>query len=308
MRLLIRLAAIGLGLVVLAAAVFLGPPHLQTRRIAPALPSAADLLALRDAADGPVSIESLLVASQDTTRGTLGHTVFLARWADGRAFMIDAGMDRAGAADFAALLTRLMGAGEARFYGDAAEQLGSSIRDVRGVGFTHLHIDHTQGLGAFCAARGPGAAVYQTRWQAEEHNFNTTEGAGIVRDSCLAQRRLEGEGLVPVEGFPGLGAVALGGHTPGSTLFAAAVNGRVWIFSGDTTNTKASLLNDVGKGFVYSFILVPENTARTAELRHWLAALDARDDMTVVVSHDPEDAAASHLPVYRRRPGPGRGL
>lgn len=302
---MIRIAAIGLGVLVLAVAAFLVPPHLQTRRIAPALPSAAELLALRDVADGPVSIESVLVASQEAPRGTIGHSVFLARWADGRAFMIDAGMDRAGAADFAALLTRLMGAGEARFYGDAAEQLGPRVRDVRGVGFTHLHIDHTQGVGAFCAARGPGAAVYQTRWQAEEHNFNTTEGAGIIRDSCLEPRRLDGEGLVPVEGFPGLGAVALGGHTPGSTLFAVAVNGKLWLFSGDTTNTKANLLGDVGKGFLYSFVLVPENTARTAELRRWLAALDARDDITVVVSHDPEDAAASHLPVYRAAPPRG---
>jgi glyoxylase-like metal-dependent hydrolase (beta-lactamase superfamily II) len=117
-----------------------------------------------------------------------------------------------------------------------------------------------------------------------------------VGDSCLEARRLEGEGLVPVEGFPGLGAVALGGHTPGSTLFAAAVDGQVWLFSGDTTNTKASLVDDVGKGFLYSFVMVPENTARTAELRRWLAALDARDDMSVIVSHDPEDAAASALP------------
>lgn len=294
----LRVAAIAAGVLALAAAAFWGPPHLQTRAIAPPLPGVAELLALRDVPDGPMRVELLTVASQESPRGTLAHTAVLVHWADGRAFLIDAAMDRAGAEEFAELLKTISGAGEGRFRADVAEQLGPAIRDVRGVGFTHLHIDHTQGLGAFCAARGDGAAVYQTRWQAEEHNYNTTEGAAIVRGSCLAPRRLEGEGVLPVEGFPGLGAVALGGHTPGSTLFAVAVDGHLWLFSGDTTNTKASLLGDVGKGFLYSWLLVPENTARTAELRRWLAGLDARDDTSVIVSHDAADAAASGLPAY----------
>jgi glyoxylase-like metal-dependent hydrolase (beta-lactamase superfamily II) len=216
--------------------------------------------------------------------------------------MIDAGMDRTGAEEFARVLETLIGAGEGEFHGDVAEQLGPAVHDVRGVGFTHLHIDHTQGLGVFCAARGPGAAVYQTRWQAEEHNFNTTEGAAIVRDSCLEARRLEGEGVMPIAGFPGLGAIALGGHTPGSTAFVAAVDGRLWLFSGDITNDKASIRADAGKGFLYSYLLVPENTARTAELRHWLAELDARDDTAVIVSHDAADARASRLAAYAHAP------
>lgn len=214
--------------------------------------------------------------------------------------MIDVGMDRAGAEEFARLLETLANADKGEFHGDVAEQLGPAVRDVRGVGFTHLHIDHTQGLGAFCAARGPGAAAYWTRWQAEEHNFNTTEGAAIVCGSCLEARVLEGDGVLPVEGFPGLGAIALGGHTPGSTGFVVAVDGRLFVFSGDITNDKASIHADAGKGFLYSYVLVPENTARTAELRRWLAELDARDDTAVIVSHDAADATASGLPAYTR--------
>ena len=298
MRGLTRIAWIGVGTLTIGAAALLVPQHLQTRGIAPRLPATEELLALRDVADGPTRVELLTVASQESPRGTIAHTVVVAHWADGRGFMIDAGMDRGGAAEFAGLLKMLSGAGDGRFHGDVAEQLGPAVRDIEGVAFTHLHIDHTQGLGAFCAARGRGAAVYQTSWQAEEHNLNTTEGAEIVRGSCLDARVLRGEGLIPIDGFPGLAVVPLGGHTPGSTLFAVAVDGRLWLFSGDTTNTKASLLDDVGKGFFYSWVLVPENTARTAELRRWLAELDSREDTTVIVSHDAEDATANRLPAY----------
>jgi len=293
-----RFVMVAAGFVVLGLALILTPPHIQTRRIAPPLPDVSALRALAAPGDGPVSIEYLVNASQASPRGTLGHTVFLIRWADGRAFMIDAGMDRDAAAEFAELLQWMWGAEEGRFHGDVATQLGADVGSVQGVGFTHLHIDHTQGVDAFCAARGDGARVYQTPFQAEEHNFNTTEGAEIVAGSCLEARRLEGDELIPVAGFPGLGVVALGGHTPGSTLFAVALDGQLWLFSGDTTNTKAALLDDVDKPFLYSWVLVPENTARTAELRHWLAALDAEDDITVIVSHDLRDVAASGMPEY----------
>jgi glyoxylase-like metal-dependent hydrolase (beta-lactamase superfamily II) len=100
--------------------------------------------------------------------------------------------------------------------------------------------------------------------------------------------------------FPGLGIVELGGHTPGSTLFAVASENRLWLFSGDTTNSKADLLDNKGKGFLYSTILVPENTARTQALRSWLAGLDANHDVTVVVSHDLADIEASGMAQYPR--------
>ena len=298
MRLLIRIVLGLVGVAVLGLAILLVPPHVQTRGIEPALPAAEDFRALLTAPGGPVGLRYLVVAEQPVSRGLLGHTVFLAEWADGRTFMIDAGMDAQGAADFAELIGLLGDSGEARFHGDVAAQLGGNVARVHGVGFTHLHIDHTQGIGALCAERGPGAAVFQTHWQATEHNFNTTESDDLIEASCLERRVLEGEGLLQPEGLPGLALVPLGGHTPGSTLFALAVDGHLWLFSGDTTNSKADLLEDRGKGFVYSGLLVPEHTARTGELRRWLAALDAEPDMTVVVSHDLDDVRASRLEAY----------
>jgi glyoxylase-like metal-dependent hydrolase (beta-lactamase superfamily II) len=299
-RLFLKAATALLALVLLGAAFFLVPPHLQVNGVEPPLPGAAQLRALAAAEDGPVAVRYVNVSTQPLPGGTLGHAVFLVEWANGNLFMIDAGMDRAAALEFASLLESLLGAGPAEFHGDVAELLGADVARVAGVGFTHLHIDHAQGVLPFCEARGPGATLYQTPWQAELHNFNTEQGAAIVAASCLQPGDLNGDGVMTIEGFPGLGIVGLGGHTPGSTLFAIPTGDRLWLLSGDTTNTRADLLSNTGKGFVYSYLLVPENTARTEALRLWLAGLDANDDMTVVVSHDLAEIEASGMAAHGR--------
>jgi glyoxylase-like metal-dependent hydrolase (beta-lactamase superfamily II) len=300
MRLFMRIT-MGLSLaVVLAAAAFLMPQHLQTRGVAPALPTAAQLRELLSVENGPVRIRYLDTSSQQSRDIRLGHTVFLVEWGNGEWFMIDAGMDRQAAADFSELMGTVMGAEPAEIHGSNAELLGDDIQRVQGVGFTHLHIDHSQGVIPFCEARGQGARVYQTGWQANLHNFNTEEGAAIVAQSCLQPGELSGDSILTAEPFPGLGMVGLGGHTPGSTLFAVASQGRVWLFSGDTSNSRAELLDNTGKGWFYSTLLVPENTRRLEALRRWLADLDAEDDMRVIVSHDLTDVEASGLAEYRR--------
>jgi glyoxylase-like metal-dependent hydrolase (beta-lactamase superfamily II) len=282
-------------LALLLVAFTLVPAHVQVRGVEPPLPSEAQLRSLLSVENGPVSVRYINTSTQKLPQGKLGHTVFLVEWADGKLFMIDAGMDRAGAADFSGVLESALGAEPAVFHGTAAELLGDDIQRVVGVAFTHLHIDHTQGMLRFCEARGPGASLYQTSWQATLHNFNTDEGAAIVADSCLQRGDLSGEGIMTVEGLPGLGIVGLGGHTPGSTLFAVAAGDRLWLFSGDTTNSKADLLSNTGKGFVYSYLLVPENTARTRALRVWFAGLGAKDDISLVVSHDISDIETSGM-------------
>ena len=300
MRLFLKIVMGLIVIVVLLAGVLLIPPHLQTLRVEPPLPSEAELRALLAVENGPVGVRYLNTSSQRGPNGGAGHNVFVIEWAGGELFMIDAGMDRATAAEFSRLIEFAMGASAAEIHGSVAELLGDDIERITGVAFTHLHIDHTQGVLAFCEARGEGARRYQTRWQAELHNFNTVEGAAIVAQSCLQPGELSGGNILTAEGFPGLGIVGLGGHTPGSTLFAAAIDDRLWLFSGDTTNSKANLLNNVGKGFLYSNILVPENTGRTEALRLWLTGLDANDDMTVVVSHDLADIEGSGMAEYQR--------
>lgn len=292
-KVLITIGVVLLG-VVAVGLVMLLPAHLQIRAVQPPLPSEADLRSLLDVREAPVAVRYVTVSSQKLPDGVLGHTVVLVAWRDGGMFMIDAGMDQAAAAEFGSLLESMMDADPARFHTTIADALSQDIDRVRGVGFTHLHIDHTQGLGDFCAARAgsPGPTLVQTPYQRDLHNRNTEEGGAIVAASCLDQKVAGADGLNTFPEFPGLGVVPLGGHTPGSTLFAVAVDGQLLLFSGDITNSKADLDQNRGKGFAYSYLFVPEDTGRTRELREWLAGLDASPDITVVVSHDLDQVAS----------------
>jgi glyoxylase-like metal-dependent hydrolase (beta-lactamase superfamily II) len=296
MRLFLLIVAGVVGVAVVGVAAIVGPALMQVRGVEPPLPSEAELRELLRVEDGPVRVRYVNTSSQAIGDRTLGHTVFLVEWANGDLFMIDAGMDRKQAVEFGGLMETLLGAEPARPHGSIAERLGPDVERVKGVAYTHLHIDHSQGTLPFCEARGRGARVFQTRWQAELHNYNTEEGAAIVADSCLAPGSMSGETILRPDGFPGLGIVALGGHTPGSTLFVVPIDGRLWLFSGDITNTKQDLLTNTGKPFLYSYLMVPEHTARNEALRLWLAELDGRPDIRVVVSHDLDDVVASGMP------------
>lgn len=300
MRWVIRIAGLLLLLALVAIGVRVVPAHLQVRRVHPRLPSAAELRSLLAVGGAPQSLRWVLTSSQPLGRGNLGHPAFLAAWPDGTLFEVDAGMDAAQAVAFGKLLGWMAGGGEVATFGTVPQQIGPAVARVRGLGFTHLHIDHTQGVTALCAA-GPakGARVYQGRPQATLRDPNTKEGGALVDGSCFEKTIVGDEGLLPIEGFPGMALVPLGGHTACSTMFAFAVNGHLWLLSGDTTNTREALLTNTGKGFLYSGLLVPEDTGRTDELRRYFAALDAEDDITVVVSHDLDALRASGLPQWQ---------
>ncbi|MEQ9520308.1 MAG: MBL fold metallo-hydrolase [Parvibaculum sp.] len=302
---IIKALAALVSLALIALAVYLIPPHVQVRGVEPTLPSADDLRALNDVPGGPIAIRYLVNATQPALGRNLSHTSIIVEWVDGNLFVIDAGMDEAQATEFADLIKTIGGGGEATFVGTIADQLGDELPRVAGVGFTHLHIDHTQGLTTLCEARGPGAKLLQTDWQRDLHNFNTTEGAGIVAHSCLepsplSPSPLSGGTILTNDAFPGLGLIGLGGHTPGSTLFAVPVKGHIWLFSGDTTNSMLNLQNNTGKGFIYSNLFVPENTDRTEALRLWLRELKDEADMDVVVSHDLEALIATGMEPQRK--------
>ena len=291
MKSFVRIVSAGLLILVIGLLVFLLPAHLQVRKVSPDLPSDESLLALLSVDNAPVRVSYIPTSAQRYEGGLLGHSSVFIEWANGDLVMIDAGMDEPQALEFGELMQSLSGGEEPVVFGTISQLLGEDVSRVKAVGFTHLHIDHTQGLINFCEARGAGALSLQLDYQRELHNFNTEEGGDIVAQSCLRPLDISGAGLVGVDQFPGLAMYPLGGHTPGSTLFVVADGDRLLLFTGDITNSKSDLVNNKGKSAIYSYLLVPENTTRTAQLREWLRKLDNNDDIQVVVSHDIQNMA-----------------
>ncbi|MFQ3243451.1 MAG: glyoxylase-like metal-dependent hydrolase (beta-lactamase superfamily II) [Arenicella sp.] len=300
MKWMVRIVISVLILTAVVLAAVLLPAHMQVRNVAPPLPENSELLALRGA-NSPAKVSYIITSSQPLERGQISHISIVIEWANGKRFLIDTGMSRREAKNFADLLKKLdSSAGSVTVYTTVSDALGSEIKDIAGVGFTHLHIDHTQGLENFCTARGTGAVLLQSASQRELHNFNTTEGADLLENSCLKRSDFsiaKDATLYQSIEFPGLAAFELGGHTPGSTLWAVAIADKVLLFSGDITNDKASIDHNVAKQALYSYLLVPENTKRTAELRGWLNGLDKSEPFSVIVSHDLANTK-SHLPEF----------
>jgi glyoxylase-like metal-dependent hydrolase (beta-lactamase superfamily II) len=221
----------------------------------------------------------------------MGHVAFAIEWADGRIFLVDAGMDREAALAFGAPIERLSGADPIEPRRSVAEALGSAARRVTGIGFTHLHTDHTSGVAALCAATDRRIRLVQGRLQTERTNYTTRGGAAqLAAAPCLAREVLDGSGVVGVPGFPGLALVPAGGHTPCSQLFVAHVRDgdalRTWLFAGDVVNQIDGALREVPKPGLYSLVVVPEAPARLAALRALLREAAARPGTGLLVSHD----------------------
>lgn len=295
---LIKVLGIIIGLIGIALAVVLIPPHFQISKIEPNIPNISELKKLTTGVKGPTGIRYLITSSQQLSDVVLSHSSFILDWADGTSFIIDVGMDQKEAIEFGKILESMGGAEQAMFHGNVAEMLDEGIQSITGMAFTHLHSDHTQGISAFCEKSTARVDAYQTDWQQKYHNFHTEDGAKLIADSCLNPVILSGDKIHQLNKFPGLLIVGLGGHTPGSTLFAFSIDGILYLLSGDITNSKYEILNNQGKGFVYSTFLVPENTIRTEALRVWLAKVEAMEDVKVVVSHDLADIEASDIPEY----------
>jgi glyoxylase-like metal-dependent hydrolase (beta-lactamase superfamily II) len=301
-RVLIVLLLLIVLLPMLALTAYLIPAHLQIRAIDPPLPEIAALLGSVDVSKGPTRVRYVNSATQGTADGRdMGHIAFVLDWDDGRRFVIDVGMEPEVAIDFGRPLETLLDSDPVIANGAVADLMGDGVATVGGFGFTHLHHDHTQGIVAFCRARqassGRAVPIYQTPFQFEQRNHTTDMGYAFIEEArrlpgsmgCATPTRLEEgpiESIHPVPGFPGLVAVPAGGHTPGSTLYLTRVEGRYWLFSGDVTNTRKELVENLPKPLIYSLLIVPEDTDRNERMRIWLRNLDERPDLTVVVSHD----------------------
>lgn len=296
-KILLKSIVVLLALLFLALAIYLVPPHLQIRSISPEIPTVDELLEL-ERSDGPNALYYINSSEQRLDRGTLAHSAFVFEWPDGKLFLVDAAMGEQEALEFGQLMQTMSDGQAPVFHGDVASLLGSAVSRVAGIGFTHLHIDHTEGVIGLCSAVETSPALLQSPFQRDQQNIHTREGAQLLANSCLKPHDLTKGSIWTSDSFPGLGLIPAGGHTPGSTLFAASIQGQLYVLSGDITNTKASILADSGKGWVYSTLIVPEDTQRTGRLRQWLRELTQHDAITVVVSHDLQDIKASGLPAF----------
>lgn len=290
-----------LALVGIALLALLLPAHLAIRDMAINIPEQAQIRAVfseQEQASYPSRIIYVNTATQDTPIGTLGHVGVLIEWPDGKQFLIDAGMNEQEALAFGKPF-ELLGAGPTTSFGAIDKQLGEHLEQIKGIGFTHLHSDHTQGVSAICDSLEEVASIFQIPEQARLHNYLTQAGQDLINDSSCNKHVLDDTLLKAVPGFPGLFVLAAGGHTPGSSIFITQLNGKFWIFAGDISNVMENLYHNKGKGWLYSNLLVPEDTVLLRSWRVCLSALDQQEDMQVLVAHDIRAFEASELQSVR---------
>lgn len=265
----------------------------------------------------PTRFDLLLTAWQTTPRGAvlagdptpdeehpyvLTHPIFRFRWRDGRTLLVDAGLSPKEARSFGRT-AGWIGADPivcgARAFGEIdAKRVGATV-------FTHLHVDHVDGLRMLC---GDGAVIPFRLSPEQRASGALLERSGRKRLEELAERgcvRDDGwavtsdEVLAPgLVGFPGLHRVAVPGHTPGSQLlvgFVAVGEGppRGVVVVGDVVNHRAAIRHDRPKPWWYRKLLVREDDALQARNRALLARL-AEEGFELLVNH--------HVPVPRGEP------
>ena len=319
---LIRGLLILLLLVVAVAAAGLVWMHLVVQRQRGPLPTVTELIELDQETDLPTKVSVIETARQTTPRsavldpGTdprpqapyvMTHPSFVLEWADGRLLLIDTGLTQAGAADFGRPLEQLVGAAPIEPLKATAVALGDAIKRVKGIVFTHLHIDHVDGLRDICARLSTPVKVFMTSGQLDTWTLFTAEGKELVEHGgCTDRVRIGGAKLMALDGFPGVAVIAAAGHTPGSQIVAAAVrdaSGTVkrYLFSGDVTNTIDGVRGDLSKPLLYRLILVPEDDDRLGELRRYLRVMEKDQDMVIVPSHDQIHLHSLGIPAWDSR-------
>ncbi len=106
MKWMVRIVISVLILTAVVLAAVLLPAHFQVRSVAPPLPENSELLALRGA-NSPNKVSYIITSSQPLERGQISHISIVIEWANGKRFLIDTGMSRREAKNFADLLKKL---------------------------------------------------------------------------------------------------------------------------------------------------------------------------------------------------------
>ena len=319
---MLRRVLITLGGLVVAGIAVAGIGLWQAKRaiaaLDPPLPTAEQVLAFDARADLPVHAAWINTASQRMPRSAvlepkldptptspyvMSHPSFVLEWADGRLFLIDAGMDHDAALAFGRPIEWLSGGDPIQPIASAAARLGPALARVEGIAFTHEHVDHTTGVAELCRARSRPLALFQNPLQVRESNFTTRPGQRQLAEAgCLEPHLLETGPLFAIPRFPGLSFFAAAGHTPGSQVFVAHVRSdgavRTWIFTGDVVNQIDGVRRNIPKPAFYSAFVVPESTTRLDTVRRFLAELERDHAAGLLVSHDQLSLEASGIAPY----------
>ena len=291
----ISLVVLGLTcLFVIIGTTLLLPAHFQINNINSELPSMAQINHVFERVDSmtktkeklPVDIRYINTAFQESSMGALSFIGVLLTWGDGKTFLIDTGMGQEVAEEFGDTMALISSASPITTYGAIEKQMGSKVNRIKGIGFTHLHSDHTSGITAICDGMVQPATIYRTSTQAFEHNLHTRAGQEQVAKSGCSKMNLGDTLIKSIDGFPGIFALSAGGHTPGSTIFVVKVADMTYYFAGDLTNRMEDIHLNRAKGWFYSNLIVPESSTRLEQLRVWLKEVDNQNNNTVLVAHD----------------------
>jgi len=322
-------------LVLLSLAALLGPAPARADDV-DAVVAALEAVRAAHAADPaglPVALETRLTAWQPAPRWlvltgdrtpdepdgfVMTHPMFVFRWADGTALLADAGLAPETARGFGRA-SEWLGAGETVCGADAFAGLAPAA--LRATVFTHLHVDHLQGLAAVCAEGAPVPVRPSPEQWASDERFEA-DGREVLEalaaEGCVVREPFEltdgpdgvgagadgaAPGLAGLAGLPGIHRVAVPGHTPGSQLIVGFVRGdgaplRAVVVAGDVVNHRAGFRHDRPKPWWYRKLLVREDDALQAQNRHLLARLDAAG-FEILVNHHveiPEGTAEAACP------------
>jgi glyoxylase-like metal-dependent hydrolase (beta-lactamase superfamily II) len=281
--------------------------HFEIQRYHGPLPLLVDVLEFGSRGDVPAKLSVIETAVQPMSRAAvidpagdptpqapyvMTHPVFVLEWDDGRLLLVDAGLTRVGALRFGGPIEQFSDARPISPATSVAEALSGAASRIAAIVFTHLHIDHVDGLRELCPRIGHTVKVFMTDPQIDAWTPFTAEGRDLVAQvGCTDRIPIGGAPPIALDGFPGVAVIPVGGHTPGSLAVLAAVRQpgggvRRYIFAGDVTNTIDAIRGDIPKPLFYRLVIVPEDDDRLGELRRYLAVLEKQHGVVVVPSHD----------------------